>query len=317
MALLPRAPRLRRSGRARLLAVVALLAVLVSACAGDEDPLAVEPRGPSEPGTVRVGSGNFSESRLLAEIYAQGLAIRGVTVERTFNIGNRETYLPALERGQIDLVPEYTGNLLQALDPQATATAPEDVRRQVQTRLPPSLALLEPAAAQNSDAVVVTRAFAEQHRLTSIEDLVPLCPTMTFGASPEFRERPFGLPGLQRVYGCEFREFRELDAGGPLTVGALRDGTVQAADVFTTDAAVAENDFVVLADPRSNFAAQNVVPLLARTKTEDPRVVEVLNKISAQLDTVVLTDLNRRLAGPDRPDPAQVARGWLASAGVG
>jgi osmoprotectant transport system substrate-binding protein len=99
-------------------------------------------------------------------------------------------------------------------------------------------------------------------------------------------------------------------------VAALRDGTVQAADLFTTDASIPENDFVVLEDPRSNFAAQNVVPLINRAKTSDPRVPDTLNQISARLDTATLTDLNRRLAGPDRPDPAQVARDWLASAGI-
>ena len=308
----------RPRGRRAVLAAVALaLGVLLTACGAGEDPLATAPRGPSAEGTVRVGSGNFSESRLLAEIYAQGLEIRGVKVERSFGIGSRETYLPAIQNGEIDLIPEYTGNLLQYLDKQATATASEQVYQQVQSKLPPTLALLNPSPAQDSDAVVVTRAFAEQNQLRSIEDLVRLCPTITFGGPPEFQQRAYGIAGLQRIYGCTFREFRPLDSGGPLTVAALRDGTVQAADIFTTDASIPENDFTVLADPRSNFAAQNLVPLINKSKTGDPRVVEVLNKISAQLDTTVLTDLNRQLNGPDKPDPAQVARGWLASSGVG
>lgn len=303
--------------RGVLAALALVLALLAAACGAGDDPLATEPLGPSPEGTVRVGSGDFSESRLLAEIYAQGLEVRGVTVERSFAIGTRETYLPTLRSGEVDLVPEYTGNLLRALDPRATATAPEEVYQQVLRALPPTLTLLQQAAAQNSDAVVVTRAYAEQNGLRSIEDLVRLCPTVVFGGPPEFGERPYGLAGLARTYGCRFREFVPLDSGGPVTVAALRDGTVQAADVFTTDAAIPENDFTVLADPRANFAAQNVVPLIARSKTGDPRVTEVLDKISAQLDTVVLTDLNRQLGGPDKPDIAQVARGWLASSGVG
>jgi osmoprotectant transport system substrate-binding protein len=290
---------------------------ILAGCGGNSDPLATQPVAPSPPGTVRVGSANFTENRLLAEIYATGLEIRGVTVERRFGIGSRETYFPALERGEIDLVPEYTGNALQFLDPQATATASDQVDQQLAAKLPPQLTLLQPSAAEDKDAVVVTRAFATQNNLRSIEDITRLCPTIAFGGPPEFQQRPYGVPGLQRNYGCTFREFRALDAAGPLTVAALRDGTVQAADLFTTDASIPQNDFVVLADPRSNFAAQNVVPLINRSKTGDPRVTEVLNRISSQLDTAVLTDLNRRLAGPDRPDPATVARDWLASAGIG
>ncbi|PVZ14852.1 ABC transporter substrate-binding protein [Actinomycetospora cinnamomea] len=306
-----------RSPRALLAAAVLAVGALLAGCGADSDPLATQPAGPSAQGTVRIGSANFTESRLLAEIYATGLEIRGVTVERRFGIGSRETYYPAIERGEIDLVPEYTGNLLQFLNPQATATAPDQVYQQLTAALPPQLQLLQPSAAQDKDAVVVTRAFATQNDLQSIEDLAPLCPTITFGGPPEFQERPYGIPGLQRNYNCTFREFRALDAGGPLTVAALRDGTVQAADLFTTDAAIPENDFVVLEDPRSNFAAQNVVPLINRAKTSDPRVPDTLNQISARLDTATLTDLNRRLAGPDRPDPATVARDWLASAGIG
>lgn len=305
-----------RSPRALLLAAIAAVGVLLAGCGGDSDPLATAPAGPSAEGTVRIGSANFTENRLLAEIYATALETKGVTVERRFGIGSRETYFPAVQNGEIDLVPDYTGNLLQFLDPQATATASDQVYQQVSGALPPQLQLLTPSAAEDKDAVVVTRAFATQNNLRSIEDLAPLCPTIAFGGPPEFQERSYGVPGLQRLYNCTFREFRALDAGGPLTVAALRDGTVAAADLFTTDASIPENDFVVLADPRSNFAAQNVVPLVNRAKAADPRVTDTLNQISAAMDTAQLTALNQRLAGPDRPDPATVARDWLSSAGI-
>jgi len=314
--------RLLRSSSAALrlrglAAAVLAVGVLLAGCGAESDPLATQPVAPSPPGTVRIGSANFTENRLLAEIYATALEIRGVTVERRFGIGSRETYFPALERGEIDLVPDYTGNLLQFLDPQTTATASDQIHQQLTTALPPQLQLLTPSAAEDKDAVVVTRAFATQNDLTSIDDLTPLCPTITFGGPPEFQQRPYGVPGLQRLYNCTFREFRALDQGGPLTVAALRDGTVQAADLFTTDASIPENDFVVLADPRANFAAQNVVPVINRAKTSDQRIPDTLNQISQRLDTAVLTDLNRRLAAPDRPDPATVARDWLASVGIG
>ena len=96
-----------------------------------------------------------------------------------------------------------------------------------------------------------------------------------------------------------------------------RDGSIQAADLFTTDPSIPNNDFVILDDPKSNFAAQQVVPLINASKLANPAVADVLNKISQKLDTATLTDLNRRLDAPDKPDPAQVARDWLSSAGIG
>jgi osmoprotectant transport system substrate-binding protein len=307
------------SGRVpgRVAVVLAVLGLLLAACGGGGDPLGSSPPPPSDPDTIRVGSANFPENRLLAEIYATALSIRGVQVERRFGIGNRETYFPQVRDGAVDLVPDYTGNLLRYLDPNATATAPADVYAQVAQRLPPTLRVLQPSAAQDKDGVVVTRAFAAQNGVRSIADLARLCPTLTFGGPPEFATRPYGIPGLARTYGCTLRAFRALDSGGPLTVAALRQGTVQAADLFSTDPSLAMNDFVVLDDPRSNFAAQQVVPLINATKLAKPAVADVLDLISEKLDTATLTDLNRRVEGPDKPDPAQVARDWLSSAGIG
>ena len=306
-----------RSVRVLGAALSVVLGLVLAGCGGGGDPLAPTPPMPSDPDTVRVGSANFAENRLLAEIYATALSIRGVNVERRFGIGNRETYFPELRDGSVDLVPDYTGNLLTYLDPRATATAPAEVYTQVQQKLPPSLEVLQPSAAEDKDAVVVTRAFATRNNVRSIADLARLCPTLTFGGPPEFETRPYGVPGLQRNYGCTFREFRALDSGGPLTVAALRSGSVQAADLFTTDTSIPGNDFVVLDDPRSNFAAQQVVPLINASKLALPVVADVLNQVSQKLDTATLTDLNRRLDGPDKPDPAQVARDWLSSAGIG
>ncbi|MCD2197497.1 ABC transporter substrate-binding protein [Actinomycetospora endophytica] len=306
-----------RSARSLGAAVLATLGLLLAACGGGGDPLAQSPQAPSAADTVRIGSANFTENRLIAEIYATALSIKGVKVERQFGIGSRETYFPALRDGSIDLIPDYTGNLLQYLDPQATATAPADVYAQVQQKLPPALKVLQPSAAEDKDAVVVTKAFATQNNLRSITDLARLCTTVTFGGPPEFQTRAYGIPGLQKSYGCSFKEFRALDSGGPLTVAALRDNSVQAADLFTTDSSIPTNDFVILDDPKSNFAAQQVVPLVNGAKLADPTVANVLNQVSSKLDTATLTDLNRRLDGPDKPDPSQVARDWLSSAGIG
>jgi len=123
------------------------------------------------------------------------------------------------------------------------------------------------------------------------------------------------LPGLTETYGCTFREFRPLDTGGPVTVAALADGTVQAADLFTTDPAIEDNGFVVLEDPQNNFAAQNVVPLINSAKAT-PQVADALNAVSAKLTTEGLIELNRQLNAPDKPEVDTVAKGWLSANGL-
>lgn len=302
------------AGTAALVAAVAL-----TACGGGGDPLA--PAGgsavaPAPADVIRIGSANFTENQLLAEIYAVALEAEGVQVEKRLNIGSRETYFPGLQDGSIDLIPDYTGNLLQHIDPEATATESQEVYQQVVANLPDGLEVLEQSSAENKDAVVVTRETADRLQVQSIADLAPHCPTLVFGGPPEFAERPYGLPGIERIYGCTFAEFRSLDAGGPLTVAALQDGVIQAADLFTTDPVIEQMGWVTLEDPKQNFAAQNVVPLINSAKATET-VRQVLNEVSAKLTTKVLVELNTRLASPERPDVAQVAKDWVSSVGLG
>jgi osmoprotectant transport system substrate-binding protein len=304
-----------------LVAVAGLLAVGLTACGGGGDPLAGGAAGtaaeqpPAASDVVRVGSANFSENRLLAEIYAQALEGRGVTVERQFGIGSREVYFPALQDGSIDLIPEYTGNLLQEVDPETTATAADPVYQEIVEKLPDGLIVLEQSAAENKDAVVVTAETAQRYG-TSLADYGPACGELVFGGPPEFAERPYGTPGIERLYGCTFAEFRSLDAGGPLTVAALADGTIQAADLFTTDPVIADRGWVALEDPQNNFAAQNVVPLITEAKASD-EVRETLNGISAALTTEGLVALNRQLADAANNTVESVATEWLAANNLG
>ena len=289
--------------------------LLLAACGGGGDPLSNAPAESAPADVVRVGSEQFPENQLLGEIYAQALEGAGVQVERQFAIGAREVYYPALLDGSIDVVPDYNGNLLRFVVPEATESSPEDVYTALEAALPPELRLLEQAEAENKDAFTVTRAFAEQNNLTSIEDVVPLCPTITFGGPAQFAERSYGIEGMRNNYGCEFAAFQPLDTGGPLTVAALADGTIQGADLFTTDPALPANDFVTLEDPRNNFPAQNIVPLINAAKVT-PEVEQALNGVSAALSLQDLVDLNLDLvAEPRRPD-AEIARDWLTEKGL-
>ena len=163
------------------------------------------------------------------------------------------------------------------------------------TRCRATLTVLDKSAAEDKDAVVVTRETATRLNLKTLDDLAPQCGQLVFGGPPEFQTRPDGIPGIQKTYGCTFKEYRSLDAGGPLTVAALKNGDVQAADIFTTDASIPANDFVVLEDPKNNFAAQNVVPLINKAKANDT-VRQALNAVSAKLTTENLTALNAEAA---------------------
>jgi osmoprotectant transport system substrate-binding protein len=311
---------MRMPSSARGALALASAALVLAACGGGGgDPLnsgSGQSSGAAAPSdTIVVGSANFTENQILAEIYAQALQSKGVTVEKRLNIGSRETYYPGLQDGSIDLIPEYTGVLLQYIDKDAGQTAPDDVYTALQGALPDTLTVLDKSAAEDKDAVVVTRETATRLNVKSIADLAPQCGQLSFGGPPEFQQRPDGIPGIQKVYNCSFKEFRSLDAGGPLTVAALKNGDVQAADLFTTDASIPANDFVVLEDPKSNFAAQNVVPLVNKAKVNDT-VKQVLNSVSAKLTTENLTALNAEAAGDAKPSPETVAKNWLSQNGL-
>ncbi|MPZ79126.1 MAG: glycine/betaine ABC transporter substrate-binding protein [Actinophytocola sp.] len=303
----------------RVLAGVAtaVAAALTLTACGNSDPLAEDDSDSGSGGsseTISVGSANFPESQLLAEIYAQALEAKGVTVSREFDLGSREKYFDGLKDGSIDLIPEYTGVLLQFINKEAEETSPDEVYAALQKVLPANLTVLDKAAAEDKDAVVVTKETADKWSLKSIEDLAPHCAESVFGAAPEFKTRPDGIPGIEATYNCTFKSFSSLEPGA-ITTKALLDGTVQAADIFTTDAAIEANGLVVLEDPKNNFAAQNVVPLVNKDKASDT-VKEALNAISAKLDTDTLLDLNARLNAPDKPDYADVAEEWLGEIGA-
>ena len=265
-------------------------------------------------GAIVVGSANFPESELLMDIYAKALEAKGVEVSTKPNIGSRETYIPALQDGSIDLVPEYTGVLDQYFNKSAKATDSQAVYDELKAALPTGLQLLDKSAAEDKDAVVVTKDTATKYNLKTIADLGPVAKDVVLGGPPEWKTRESGVPGLKKVYGLTFKEFKPLDAGGPLTVQALKNGQVQAANLFTTDPNIPANGFVVLDDPKSFFAAQNVVPLITKAKVNDT-VSSALNAVSAKLDTSTLASLVKEVV-IDKKDAEDVATEFLQKAGL-
>lgn len=304
--------------------VTATVAVLgLTACGGSSgggnNPLSGGSGGGSGSGsnpTITIGSANFTESEVLAEVYAGALQAKGITVKTHLDIGSREVYFPALKDGSIDLIPEYSGTLLQYINKNATQVSSSDVYSALKQQLPKGLSMLDMSSAQDSDAIVVTKATAQQYNAKSISDLAPHCGQLTFGGPSEMQTRPDGLPGLKKNYNCVFGTFKQLDAGGALSIGALKNGNVQAADIFTTDPSIPANGWVVLADPKNNFAAQNVVPVITASKANST-VTAALNAVQAKLTTSVLTQLDAAMAAPSKPDASTVAENWLKSVGLG
>lgn len=299
------------------LALAASAAMLaVASCGSGSDPLASDgPTTTASAGTIIVGSANFPENALLAEIYAGALSAKGVTVETKLNIGSRETYIPALQDGSIDLIPEYTGVLSQYFNKDAKATDADGVYAELKTALPATLTVLDKSAAEDKDSVVVTKETAAKYGLKTIADLQSIAKDLTLGGPPEWKTRPTGVPGLKQVYNVEFKTFRPLDAGGPLSVQALKNGQVDAVNLFTTDPSIAANGFVILDDPKSLFAAQNVVPLITKSKVNDT-ISAALNAISAKLDTATLGELVKEVV-VDKKDAAVVAKEFLTKNGLG
>lgn len=315
--------RIRSSRPALLLAGAVAVSLALSACGSSSDPLAssssassaAASSGASESGaatgTITIGSANFPENATLANIYAEALRAKGIDVATNLNIGERAVYIKALQDGSIDLVPEYSGVLLQHFDKTATAVSSEDVFTALQAATPAGLKVLAQSEAQDKDSIAVTKATAETNNLKSIADLTPVASTFVLGGPPEFATRPTGIPGLKEKYGLTFKEFKPLDVGGPLTVAALTGDQIQAGNLFTTDPTIAANEFVVLEDPNNLFAAQNVLPLINADKAS-PEVTEVLDAVSKKLTTEGLIELNTKVQ-VDKEDSAQVAQEWVAA----
>jgi osmoprotectant transport system substrate-binding protein len=314
----PRASTLRRGA----LGGLAVITGLVLAACGSSGSSSSSSSSSSNPLTaggskgVVVGSANFPENELLAEIYVLALQAKGVKVTSKFNIGSREVYYPEVKNGAITIIPEYNGALLTtSVDTTSSAATTAEVDAALTSKLPSTLEILNSSAAQDKDSVTVTQATATKDHLTSIADLKAYASSFVIGGPSEFKTRTDGLIGLTKNYGLTFKSFDPLDESGPVTLAALVDGKVQAADVFTTTPQIITDHLVALADPKFNFAAQNVVPLVYK-KGVNPTIVATLNAISAKLTTAGLLAMDKAVI-LDHDNYSTVAKGWLSAVGLG
>ena len=259
-----------------------------------------------------VGSQDYYSNEILAEVYAQALEGSGFTVERQLRIGQREVYMPELESGSIDVFPEYTGNLLQYFDKDASARTDAEVYQALGGALPKGLRVLDEAPATDQDSYVVTTAFASEHSLSSIGDLAN-AGQITLGGNSELATRPYGPKGLESEYGVKVGFTPIEDSGGPLTVKALNDGSIQLANIYSSDPVLADGSLTVLKDPKGLFLASHVVPVVSTKINQD--AAAVINKVSAAMDAKDLIEMNRQ-STVEAQSASTIASKWLESKGL-
>ncbi|QNQ89901.1 glycine/betaine ABC transporter [Corynebacterium poyangense] len=258
---------------------------------------------------IVVGSQDYFSNEIIAEIFAQSLENAGYSVDRDFRIGQREAYLPEIEAGNIDLFPEYSGNLLQYWDPTASVGDAQEVNNQLRRRTPAGISILNQAEATDEDVYVMTRHHAEELGVKSLADLARLPRTWHLGGPYELKERDYGPQGLASVYHAQVELSPIEDAGGPLTIKALSDGTVDIARMSSSSPAIADNDLLVLADPERLLPASHVVPLVS--DKVDPRAREIINDLMARFHQEDIVALNRASVEQQKA-AATIAQQWLA-----
>jgi osmoprotectant transport system substrate-binding protein len=302
-----------RRGLIAAAGALGLAALVLTGCSSGNPLSSGSSSGKASSGSITVGSANFPESEILAYIYADALSDAGVKTSVKPNIGARDRYIAALKSGEIQLVPEYTGNLLQFFDSTATATSSNDVFTALKKATPKGTEVLNQSPGQDADSYNVTKAFSDQYGVKSLADLSKVTVPLKVAANPEFQTRPYGIPGLKSDYGVTATLEPINDSGGPNTLKALVDGDVQLADIYSTTPSIKQNKLVTLADPKSMIAAQNVVPLISTSKASS-KVTSTLNKLSAKITTSALIDLNTK-SSVDKQSADQIASAWVKANG--
>jgi osmoprotectant transport system substrate-binding protein len=300
---------------------VSVASLLLAACGGGgtgSDPLAQPSSSGSASGggggAVIVGSADFTESTVLAELYAQTLTAKGVQASVKPSVGTREVYLKALQDGSISIVPEYTGNLLLNYDKNATATTEAEIEQALPKVLPSDFKLGKPAPAVDQDVYVVTKEFSQKNGITSLADLKKVSKDSVLGGPSTLATRAYGVPGLEKVYGAKFKEFKPYDAPA-VRSRDLNDGKIQVGEFFSTEAVIPDNGYVALQDPEGIILPQNVVPLMRADVASNATATAAIESVQSALTTEELTALNKKV-DVDKADARDVAAEWLKGKGL-
>jgi osmoprotectant transport system substrate-binding protein len=267
--------------------------------------------------TIVIGSTNFEEQAIVSNIWADVLKKAGyhVTVEPA--LGTRAIVVPAIEKGQINLEPDYAASLLGYLH----GGTPQPAGTNISTAIPADqkalanygVTVLPASKALDTNVFAVTKATANKDHLTTISSLKKYASKLTLGGPPECPTFAGCEPGLKKVYGLNFAGFKSLDEAGPLSVAALKNGEVQVVELFSSDGNVVKNNFVALTDNKHLEGADYIVPVIRKSvNTSD--VAHIINKIDAKLTTAAISKLNLDVTSKQQ-QPAAVAQTWVASVG--
>ncbi|CAL9301277.1 ABC transporter substrate-binding protein [Streptomyces sp. SudanB25_2051] len=285
-----------------------------------------DPSGAAGKGALVVGSAGFTESQVLAELYAGVLTDAGYrTSIRT--VENRELYEPSLEKGEIDVVPEYAATLAEFLNakangpkaPEEKPVASSDVNATVaaleKLAAPRGLKVLPAGEAVDQNAFAVTEEFAARHKLKTLSDLGRSKVRVKIAAGDECTVRPFCAPGLKSVYGIDVAGVDPKGVGTPQAKQAVKDGVDQLVLTTTTDATLDAFGLVLLKDDKKLQNADNVLPVVNAKDAGSPEIAAALGKITKVLSTADLVELNRKVDA-ERAKPADVAKAYLREKGL-
>lgn len=298
-----------RLRRCLQVAGVVLVAALTNACGPVSDPLT-----PSSAGPIVVGSTTSTESKILAELYAQALAARGVPATTKFDLPSREAAMAGLQVGSVSIAPDYGGQLLLSLDENNPATTAQEVQSALPAVLPPGLSVLQTSSAADQDAYVMTKALAEKLRVTSLDDLGRVSGGVILGTPEAVTTLAYGPAGLTQIYGARLTQVKTYE--NPVgRAKALRAGRIQLATLRTTEAAIAADDLVVLEDPQAMILPQHVVPLVRAEVAANPTAVAAVAAVQEALTTTDLATLDQQVDEDGRA-PGEAAAAWLHTKGL-
>jgi len=264
---------------------------------------------------IKVGSKNFTEQFVVAEIYAQALEAAGLKVERKLNLGGTLIAHKALEEKQIDLYPEYTGTMLLVVIKAEPMTDQKAVYDKVKSEYAgKGFVVLNEAPLNNTYNMVVRPETAAQYKLETLSDLARVSKELKLGAGPEFRDRKDGLPGLKAKYGIEFKEDLQMAIG--LRYQALANKQIDIVNGYATDGMISALKLKRLKDDRNLWPPYYLVPVVRKDALDaNPKIAEVLNRVNAMLDETSMAEMNYKVDN-DKEEPKNVARAFLRAKGV-
>jgi osmoprotectant transport system substrate-binding protein len=274
-------------------------------------------RASSATPAIIIGSTNFEEQAIVSNIWSDVLTKAGYSVTVEPSLGTRAIVVPAIEKGQINVEPDYAASLLDFLNNGTTEAAGDNIA----TAIPADqkalasfgVTVLPASKALDTNVFAVTKATAKKYHLTTISSLKPYAKKLVLGGPPECPTNAGCELGLHKVYGLTFKGFKSLDEAGPLSVAALKNGEVQVVELFSSDGNVVSNNFVALTDNKHLEGADYIVPVI-RTSVDTPGVAKILNAIDAKLTTVAISKLNLDVTAKQEQPPA-VAQAWVTSVG--